>query len=107
MTDIADTQLWFREKNKRVKNNCVRKSTHNTRRYWYVRAEQNFKHANQGKNHVRVELWSYTQKKKGWGYVPDNVEVLFEEENKMVLKLLGRFCQAHFSNGMMTSYLVG
>ncbi|KAL5701690.1 hypothetical protein ACHQM5_027001 [Ranunculus cassubicifolius] len=67
-------QQAIRARNKRVKNNCVRKSTHNTGRYGYAQAEHNFKDANQGRNPLRVELWLYTHERKGGGYSPDNVE---------------------------------
>lgn len=73
--EASPEQLALRERNKRNKNNFVRKSTHNTGRYGYARAREKFMEENNGRKPLRVELWLYTHKRKDGSYAPHDEEI--------------------------------
>lgn len=75
LNEATPEQLAVRDRNKKNKNNCPRKSTHNTGRYGYARAEEKFKEENNGRTPMRVELWLYTHKRKDGSYAPHDEEL--------------------------------
>ena len=67
--EAAQAQRDLRRKNKEIKQNCAKMTTHNTGRYGYARAAENWKKEH-GREPTRAELWLSTHKVKGGDYAP-------------------------------------
>ena len=67
--EALEVQKTLRRKNKETKQNCVRKTTHNTGRHGYARASENWRKEH-GRAPTRAELWLATHIIKGGGYAP-------------------------------------